>query len=422
MEMPAHIRDKRDRASDVLLLGLMGLLPLVAVFGHRGVAPWLLLAALPAFVRGDFWQSVFGRLFDRPEARDPFFGGFLAVMAFCAYIFASGFWSPHREPALAFWVLGPALVGGVVIWLCLQQSVLWARRIGIAYVLAVFAGCCLLFFEGMTNGLLRDIFPPADQTTNRADDVVSLGRGVTVFTAALFPAAAIIYLITRRFLYIGILFAAALGASASHIIIANLAAVIVGGGAAIAGLLAPRMAIRIAGWTLLALLAVTPLIAAMIPVDLIFERGAGVLPTSWLQRLAVWQSVGARIPEGLPFGFGADFAREWKETAPKIFVPGAEQALSLMPTHPHNLFLQIWLETGLPGVILVGLFIFAGFHLLAKHVTAPLVAAGLLGALGAIYVSLMVESSLWQVWRFAAIALAGMGVALSYSINQGRAG
>jgi O-antigen ligase len=159
-------------------------------------------------------------------------------------------------------------------------------------------------------------------------------------------------------------------------------------------------------------------LAALLPVDAIFQSAGDGLPPSWLHRIAIWQSVATKIPGGLPFGYGADFARAWQETAPLINVPGAGAPLELMPTHPHNFFLQIWLELGLPGVLSFTAFVYCGMKVLKNTNPPAAVLASVVGAIAAIAVSMSVEGSLWQVWRLAAMALAGMGAALAYSLHH----
>lgn len=416
--MRPTIKDQRDRASRFLLYGLFILLPLTVVFGHRGVAPWLLLAALPAFARGDFWMSAFGELFDKPDIKNPFFAGLLAVIFFCVWIFLSGFWSPKGQYSLIFYVLGPLLVGGSVVWYSLNLPPIWTYRLSAAFALSIAAGVTVLFFEGVTDGFLRSIMPPDDQSFDRSRDIIALGRGVTALTPALFPAAAIAAMVRGKwagFAVVGTGFMAAI----TNDVAANVSAIAVGAIAATVALMIPKIAIRVAGAVFLALLLLTPAMA-FLPVEAIFEKFGGA-PPSWLHRIAVWQSVAAHIPEGMPFGHGADYARIWKETAPLIDVPGSPVPLSVMPTHPHNVFLQIWLELGLPGVFAAAAFIFFGARLLDKTNLPTAVTVALIGAAGAISVSLLVEGSLWQVWRLAAIALAAMGVALSYSLYRLRA-
>ncbi len=414
--MRRSIRQQRDRFSLYLLFGLFVLLPLTVVFGHKGVAPWLLLASLPAFVRGDFWQSAFGQLFDQPDLRKPFFFGFAAIIFFCFWIFLSGFWSPGGAPSLALYVLAPVLIGGSVVWFSLHLTRTWTYRLAYAYAVSIAAGLAVLLIEGLSDGALRGMLPPEDPSPNRAKDIIALGRGVTALAPAIFPAAIIVSFLWNRYASLALL-ALGVGAAFFNDVSANAVAILTGLVIAIIAFKAPHKTIVATGWALIVLLLLAPL-AALLPVDQIFQSADGVLPPSWLHRVAVWQSVAARIPEGLPFGFGADFARAWQGAGSMVNVPGVAAPLELIPTHPHNVFLQIWLELGLPGVLSFTAFIYCGMKVLVMaNPTKPVVAA-LVGVIAAIAISMSVEGSLWQVWRMAAMALAGMGTALAYSFQR----
>lgn len=417
--MPLTLRQQRDRVSLYWLFFLLALLPLTAVFGHRGVAPWLLLASLPAFVRGDFWQSAFGQLFDTPDLRRPFFAGLVSILIFCGWIFVSGFWSPKGEPSLMLYVLAPALVGGSLVWFAMNLKGVWAYRMSYAFVLAVAGGAGVLVIEGLTGGFLRALLPPDGAEPRGVRDAIALGRGVTALAPALFSAAALAAMLKGKRAGLTVI---ALGflAALTNDVTANVTALVVGGVMAGFALAAPKLALQICGWLLLVLLFGAPLMA-FLPVEAIFAQFGGIAPPSWLHRVAVWQSISAHIPEAMPFGAGADYARVWKETAPMIDVPGAVTPLSLMPTHPHNVFLQIWLELGLVGVLSIAAFIFCGLRALTQVNPRNGVAVAVSGALGAIAVSMFVEGSLWQVWRLAAMALAAMGAALVYSLYRLRA-
>ena len=152
-------RQRRDRTSLHLLFGLFVLLPITVVFGHKGVAPWLLLAALPAFARGDFWQSAFGQLFDHSDISRPFFAGFTAILFYCFWIFLSGFWSPQHHFSLTLWVLAPVLVGGSVVWFSLHLSRSWAYRLSYAFAISIAAGMAVLLFEGAKRRVFAQYFP-----------------------------------------------------------------------------------------------------------------------------------------------------------------------------------------------------------------------------------------------------------------------
>jgi len=413
--MATSLREQRDRASLHLLFALFVLLPLTVVFGHRGVAPWLFIAALPAFARGDFWQSAFGALFDRLNLRDPLFAGLAALAFFCLWIFASGFWSPKKQPLLGFFVLGPALVGGSVVWFSLHLNRLWSYRLSLAFAISIAAGMGVLLLEGLTGGMLRSLLPPEDPSPDRIKDSIALGRGVTALAPSLFPAAVIAAFLWRRLAAAGLL---ALGAATafSNVIEANSVAIVIGLGAGLVAYPTPRAAVMATAAILIAALALAPL-AALIDVEAAFALIGDALPASWLQRLSIWQTAAAQIKEGLPFGFGADYTRIWQQSSPLIEVPGAPRPLTARGLHPHNLFLQIWLELGLPGVVSFAVFLYCGARILCRADITRMTAAAIVGAVIAFFATILVDGSLWQVWRFASIALAAMGAALGVSLQ-----
>jgi O-antigen ligase len=166
-------------------------------------------------------------------------------------------------------------------------------------------------------------------------------------------------------------------------------------------------------------LLLSPL-AAYIPAERVIENGPP-LPLSWLQRLFIWRESARAAFDCLPFGCGPDYARAFKEFVPAIIIPGAPGPLPGLPVHPHNLFLQLWLETGLPGVLLFAAFVYCGADALAR---APLSAgekAAAAATAAAMLVSALVEMSLWQVWRLAAPALAGLFIALAVQRRENAA-
>ncbi len=422
--MSSNWRQVRDKASRRWFYALFFLLPLTVVFGHRGLAPWLLLASLPAFARGAFWQAAFGSLFDNPTLKDPRFASIAALLFLCVWIFVSGFWSPKHQLNLFLYVLGPALVGASIIWFSLSLTREWAWRLGEAFLWAMVAGMIILSFEGVSEGFLRAHLPPGDSEGGREKDIVALGRGVTALAPALFPAAAIAVRQWSRKAAVAVL---ALGvlAAATNDVLANVIAIALGLAAVMLAIRAQRATLKLAGWGAIALLLAAPFAAAFIPVEAIYthidravspEVAAGL--TSSLHRLAIWKATAREAFSCLPLGCGADYARIWNETAPVIAVPGSPVALSVIPNHPHNVFLQIWLELGLPGVAAMAAFVWFGLAALLRASLSRAVGAAIAGAFVAIIVSIMVEGSLWQVWRLAAMALAASGVALAHTLEK----
>jgi O-antigen ligase len=139
---------------------------------------------------------------------------------------------------------------------------------------------------------------------------------------------------------------------------------------------------------------------------------------SSLHRLAIWKAAAREALSCLPFGCGADYARMWHASAPTVIVPGEPAALSVIPIHPHNVFLQVWLELGVPGVAAFAAFIWFGLAALLRAKLSKAVGAAAVGAFVAILVSVMVEGSLWQVWRLCAMALAASGAAIAHMLEK----
>ncbi|MEZ5915954.1 MAG: O-antigen ligase family protein, partial [Parvularculaceae bacterium] len=216
------------------------------------------------------------------------------------------------------------------------------------------------------------------------------------------------------------LFATILIAASGFSISANVIALCAGATAFAAALRFPRAVVIAIGMIFLALVIFAP-VWALVPRESLLAGEGPSLPVSWLQRVIIWQGAASQaLSHCLPFGCGADYARVWHESAAEIAMPGSPIPLSEMPTHPHNLFLQVWLELGIVGVLSLAAMCVFGVRAALKFVQigGSMTAAAMAGAAASICLSFQVETSLWQVWRLAVIALAVFGIALSYSINN----
>jgi O-antigen ligase len=193
--------------------------------------------------------------------------------------------------------------------------------------------------------------------------------------------------------------------------IAVLAAAAAGGAALLAPRSAPRLlGASLAGAVLLMPAVLGPVLARGVPAD--------GLPPSAAHRLLIWDFAAARIAERPLLGWGMEGSRA---------VPGHDanpspEALArfdigypvaarwqMLPLHPHNGALQLWLELGLPGALL-GAALAALLGRAASRAARPAVAAAALAS-GA--VTAMLSFGAWQEWwvgaaLMAAAALAGM--------------
>ncbi|MFQ5563892.1 MAG: O-antigen ligase family protein [Parvularculaceae bacterium] len=408
-----------ERAVMTALTGLTALTPLFVVLMHRGLAPLILTMGFIVVTRAEPWRKGVPHFFLRPDFKAPVICGAYAFLALCVWIAASALWSPLGEK----WELGinlffPAAAGGAIIWEIARRPAGQSARMATVFAIAIAASAALLLLEGVAGAPLRALTPPADLSPERHKDFTALGRGVTAIAPAVFPAAAIALRRTGRRLAAAGIVAAALAAALSLSISANVFALSLGAAAALLALAQPKRTLAGLIWFALAVLFVAPFAAAALPAEMLAERFNGDAPASWLQRLAVWKAAGAAAVDALPFGRGVDYARAWSAAGATVDLPGALARLPAMPTHPHNVFLQIWLELGLPGVAAFAAFVYCGGRALMRVQLPRPVAAGAAGSIAAVAASLMVEASLWQVWRISAMTLAAFGVSLSYFIYQ----
>lgn len=148
------------------------------------------------------------------------------------------------------------------------------------------------------------------------------------------------------------------------------------------------LALGLAGFVLAA-----PLIGALPVFDRMAEARTG--GSSVFHRAAIWSFAADRITERPALGWGLHASRTIPE-AKREFAPGAE----LMPLHPHNFALQLWLELGLAGA-LAGAVAVAS---LARGIGGDRATrAALAGALCAAVAVASVGYGLWQGWWMGAL-------------------
>lgn len=138
------------------------------------------------------------------------------------------------------------------------------------------------------------------------------------------------------------------------------------------------------------------------------------LSSSGLHRAAIWHFTIDRIHEAQFLGWGLDSARDLpggRELVPDNFfgykvrwVPQWHQLMQLetaelLPLHPHNNSLQVWLELGFPGAVL-----FAALHggaavlIIRDRGRGRAQKAGLLAVLCYLFVVASASFGVWQSW------------------------
>lgn len=146
----------------------------------------------------------------------------------------------------------------------------------------------------------------------------------------------------------------------------------------------------------------------------------GLADADWLftsarHRVEIWGRAASRIPDAPFFGHGVDAARAMAPRAGEFsrFEPLKD---TLFPLHPHNGFLQVWLELGLAGV---GLTLAAGLRLLSA--TAPLAPPIRAPVLALFVTGLFLANTaygLWQAWWMGAVVGTAAATALAVRIAR----
>jgi exopolysaccharide production protein ExoQ len=133
------------------------------------------------------------------------------------------------------------------------------------------------------------------------------------------------------------------------------------------------------------------------------------LPSSWAHRVAIWHTVSDKVVEAPIIGHGFRASRAIKG---QVDVYGAQRAA--VPLHPHNAVLQIWLELGLLGVlIMLGLWwqisqlVLKVYDEFGRHV-AGVVQASISSAVAISLVSF----GFWQTWWQSVLAITTITLAL----------
>lgn len=130
------------------------------------------------------------------------------------------------------------------------------------------------------------------------------------------------------------------------------------------------------------------------------ESVTSLVPPSGYHRLIIWDFVAERIAERPVLGWGYNSSR---------VIPGGDTIRpegELLPLHPHNTPLQIWLELGAPGAILTALGLITMVVSAGRWERRS--AASALAAFAAAWVVALLSYGVWQQWWLCGLIFALM--------------
>ena len=176
----------------------------------------------------------------------------------------------------------------------------------------------------------------------------------------------------------------------------------------------PRLIGAALGLTILAM----PLLVGLVP-----QLPSAKLPPSAVHRLVIWDFTLERIAEKPLTGWGLEASRALpggraqpdaarldrlniSSPAQRDFL--AQPHVQLMPLHPHNGALQLWLELGGIGA-LIGAMLMLACGYAASRSASPAAGAGMLASAA---VTGMLSFGLWQAWWVASLLLGMIALAV----------
>lgn len=125
------------------------------------------------------------------------------------------------------------------------------------------------------------------------------------------------------------------------------------------------------------------------------------ISNSFGHRTEIWEFTARRIVEKPVLGWGFNSARAMPNFGEISVYQGNDPAKSIIPMHPHNWFLQVLLELGLVGAVLMG-----GFWLWILWRTErfdPRVQPAALASVSVIFTIGAFSIGVWQSWWWSAI-------------------
>jgi O-antigen ligase len=177
---------------------------------------------------------------------------------------------------------------------------------------------------------------------------------------------------------------------------------------------------RATGWLLGVLMTISiitaPWLPSLVPDPRVSVSGIEYLPNSGIHRIFIWQTTARHIRERPWLGHGFDTSRNLYPQSsftsfnlPKQTIGGLKEIRGEpIPLHPHNMVLQVWLELGAAGAILLLTVLLTILAALSRKLLGKIEQAAGYGFFVTMLVVACVSYGAWQAWWLSAVGLCGV--------------
>jgi len=382
----------KNRRSYAVLGAVALLLAPTAAFAKMGMVPLLVFGCLASSRPSASWPIIWKTLTDWPLR-------LVGVLALWALVSLT--WAPSPNP---FTIISVVTVGFLCVVFVTATSQLSDNDTKSLQSLALLGGCLLIALlaeEHFTNAAILRAARPEDALPRTGEWVPYLrlvaARGTSILAPLTFVLALLAYQKTTNPLAWALLIFCSLTVSWLLPMQASTLAIVIGLVVFALVYFQPRFTIIIITIGIIIYALLSPFLSAGL-LTIGFLEDMGLDPSRNLrQRLAIWEYVSSLIGDHPICGHGFDSSRALGATGVKL----ADTGWDALPLHPHNAFLQIWLELGGVGILIACMIVASIAHSLLRLAGKPLVAATHSATIAAIGVIALVSYGAWQHWWIA---------------------
>lgn len=320
----------------------------------------------------------------------------LMCLVFLLYALFTSYWSANTARSVSTIIKLLLLFGtGIYVQYLLNYNIIQPIKLKKNYLIwSLIVINLILMFECMSghllNVFLREMFH------FKIDNLREPGEKATALFTVLLPVL-YTYLYEKSWSYILLILITVIN-YCTHNMLAALVAFVISLLAMGIGLLMKRTAIKIIMFGMILFLIYTPIFFMLIlQGEYVQQEIIPSLPSNWLERVSMWNNALILMQERPFIGWGINASDSLNKFA--------NSNQNIIQLHPHNAFIQIWLETGVLGVSIVAIILYQ-LYLKLSTITNPKKISVLLGCISAFFVFSMLSFGIWQTWWLSTIWIA----------------